>query len=93
MLDTGSPTWPLNNLPYQSSKPALSMVTVAYARELWDTPIKVNATDPGWCDTDGSGHQGFRTAGQGAAIAIRLATLGDDGPTGAFLSDDGPLPW
>jgi NAD(P)-dependent dehydrogenase (short-subunit alcohol dehydrogenase family) len=93
MLDTASPTWPLNNLPYQSSKSALNMVTVAYAKELWDTPVKVNAAAPGWCDTDGSGHTGFRTAAQGAEIAVRLATLGEDGPTGGSFRDDGPVPW
>lgn len=93
MLDTASPTWPLNNLPYQSSKSALNMVTVAYAKELWDTPIKVNACDPGWVNTAASGHQGPLTAAQGAAIAVRLATLGEDGPTGRFFRDDGQLPW
>jgi NAD(P)-dependent dehydrogenase (short-subunit alcohol dehydrogenase family) len=42
-LDASGPIWRLNNLPYQSSKAALNMVTVAYARELWDIPVKVNA--------------------------------------------------
>jgi hypothetical protein len=28
-----------------------------------------------------------------AAIAIRLATLPDDGPTGGFFEDDGVVPW
>lgn len=93
MLDQQSPLWQLNNMPYNSSKAALNMVTVAYAKELWDTPIKVNATDPGWCATDANGGQGFFTAEQGAAISVRLATLGDDGPTGGFFRDDGPLPW
>jgi NAD(P)-dependent dehydrogenase (short-subunit alcohol dehydrogenase family) len=93
MLDQHSPLWQINNMPGCSSKAALNMVTVAYAKELWDTPVKVNACDPGWCATDGNGHTGFRTAAQGAEIAVRLATLGDDGPTGAFLGDDGPLPW
>jgi NAD(P)-dependent dehydrogenase (short-subunit alcohol dehydrogenase family) len=92
-LDAGGPIWLLNNLPYHSSKAALNMVTVAYAKELWDTPIKVNAAAPGWCVTDGSGHTGFRTAAQGAEIAVRLATLGDDAPTGGFFRDDGPVPW
>jgi NAD(P)-dependent dehydrogenase (short-subunit alcohol dehydrogenase family) len=93
MLDQHSPLWQINNMPYDSSKSALNMVTVAYAKELWDTPIKVNACDPGWCDTDANGHTGFRTAAQGAEIAVRLATVGEEGPTGAFLRDDGPLPW
>jgi NAD(P)-dependent dehydrogenase (short-subunit alcohol dehydrogenase family) len=93
MLDQHSPLWQINNMPGCSSKAALNMVTVAYAKELWDTPVKVNACDPGWCATDANGHTGFRTAAQGAEIAVRLATLGNDGPTGAFLGDDGPLPW
>jgi NAD(P)-dependent dehydrogenase (short-subunit alcohol dehydrogenase family) len=93
MLDQHSPLWQVNNMPNCSSKAALNMVTVTYAKELWDTPIKVNACDPGWCDTDGNGHTGFRTAAQGAEIGVRLATLGEEGPTGAFFRDDGPLPW
>jgi NAD(P)-dependent dehydrogenase (short-subunit alcohol dehydrogenase family) len=93
MLDQHSPLWQINNLPNSSSKSALNMVTVAYAKELWDTPIKVNACDPGWCDTDGNGHTGFRPPAQCAEIAVRLATLGEDGPTGGFFRDDGPLPW
>ncbi|MDP4508324.1 SDR family oxidoreductase [Nonomuraea turcica] len=80
-------------LAYNSSKSALNMITVLYARELKDTAIKVNAANPGYCATDLNGHAGFRTAEQGAAIAVRLATLGEDGPTGAYLQDDGALPW
>jgi NAD(P)-dependent dehydrogenase (short-subunit alcohol dehydrogenase family) len=30
---------------------------------------------------------------RGAAIAIRLATRPDDGPTGGCFDDDGPVPW
>ncbi|WP_270892053.1 SDR family NAD(P)-dependent oxidoreductase [Streptomyces sp. DHE17-7] len=41
-----SPLWPLNNMPYNSSKAALNMITVTYAKELWGTPIKVNALRP-----------------------------------------------
>jgi NAD(P)-dependent dehydrogenase (short-subunit alcohol dehydrogenase family) len=91
--DVSGPIWQLNNLPYHSSKAALNMLTVAYAKELWDTQVKVNAAATGWCVTDGSGHTGFRTAAQGAEIAVRLATLADDGPNGGFFSDNGPVPW
>ncbi|MFJ8982383.1 SDR family oxidoreductase [Streptomyces sp. NPDC102282] len=93
VLIEDSPIWPLNNMPYNSSKSALNMITVAYAKELWGTPIKVNATDPGWCATDITAGAGYRTAEQGAGIAVRLATLDSDGPTGAFFKDEGPLPW
>ncbi|MEV0198185.1 SDR family oxidoreductase [Nonomuraea sp. NPDC050691] len=92
-LDPGTPFWESNLLAYNSSKSALNMVTVSYAKELRDTPIKVNACTPGYCATDLNGHSGHRTAEQGAVIAVRLATLGADGPTGAFLSEDGPLSW
>ncbi|GAA3907955.1 hypothetical protein [Actinoplanes auranticolor] len=50
-------------------------------------------TDPGYVATDLNGFTGYRTPAQGAAIAVRLATLGPDGPTGGFFNDDGPVPW
>jgi hypothetical protein len=43
--------------------------------------------------TDLNGHSGYRSVEQGAEIAVRLATLDTDGPSGAFLSEDGPVPW
>ncbi|MBO0813461.1 MAG: SDR family oxidoreductase [Microlunatus sp.] len=92
-LDSDGPIWPLNNLPYHSSKAALNMITVAYARQLWGTPVKVNVAAPGWCETDATGHQGLKTAAEGAEVAVGLATLDDNGPTGGFFRDDGPVPW
>ncbi|MEQ4721306.1 SDR family oxidoreductase [Nonomuraea sp. B19D2] len=92
-LDPDSPFWQANIIAYNSSKTALNMITVCYAKELMDSPIKVNAANPGYCATDLNGHTGFRTAEQGAAIAVRLATLAADGPSGAYLEDAGVLPW
>ncbi|MEV8512949.1 SDR family oxidoreductase [Dactylosporangium sp. NPDC051484] len=80
-------------LSYNSSKSALSAVTLSYANELRDTPIKVNVADPGYCATDLNGHAGPRTPAQGAVAAIRLATLPGDGPTGGAFDDEGPVPW
>jgi NAD(P)-dependent dehydrogenase (short-subunit alcohol dehydrogenase family) len=93
MLDRDGPVWPQNNLPYSCAKAAVNMLTVAYAKELWDTPVKVNAEAPGFCATDINGHRGFRTAEEGAMVAVRFATLDDDGPTGTFHTFHGPLPW
>ncbi|GGP15221.1 SDR family oxidoreductase [Nonomuraea glycinis] len=92
-LDPDNQFYALNMLAYNSSKSALNMLTVSYAKELWDTPIRVNVIDPGFCATDLNAHTGFRTAEQGAAVAVRLATLDADGPTGAFFQEEGPLPW
>ncbi|MFE3798218.1 SDR family NAD(P)-dependent oxidoreductase [Nocardia tengchongensis] len=52
--------------------------------KLRDTPIKVNAANPGYTATDLNGHSGFRTPEQGAEPSVHLATLPADGPTGTF---------
>ena len=81
-INPNSPLWNLTSLPYPVSKTALNMVTAMYAKELFDTPIKVNAANPGYCATDLNGHSGFRTPEQGAEASVHLATLPADGPTG-----------
>jgi NAD(P)-dependent dehydrogenase (short-subunit alcohol dehydrogenase family) len=67
---------------YPSSKAAVNMLTVMYAKELRDTPIKVNAANPGFTATDFTDGRGVRTAAQGAEPSVHLATLPDDGPSG-----------
>jgi NAD(P)-dependent dehydrogenase (short-subunit alcohol dehydrogenase family) len=83
----------VNVMAYCSSKSALNGVTVAFANELRETPIKVNAADPGYCATDLNGHSGPRSATQGAQIAVKLATLPADGPTCGYFNDEGVVPW
>lgn len=78
---------------YSPSKTFLNAVTLQYAKELHDTNILINAACPGYCATDLNGFRGIRTAQQGAATAIHLATLPDDGPTGSFFEDAGVVPW
>jgi NAD(P)-dependent dehydrogenase (short-subunit alcohol dehydrogenase family) len=78
---------------YAPSKTLLNAVTVQYAKELVDTNILINAGCPGYCATDLNGFRGTRTPEQGAQIAIQLATLPDDGPTGRFFDDAGPVAW
>ena len=78
---------------YAPSKTMLNAVLIQYAKELRGTNILINAACPGYVATDLNGHRGTRTPEQGAAIAIRLATLPDDGPTGGFFEDDGVVPW
>ncbi|WP_144751020.1 SDR family oxidoreductase [Curtobacterium pusillum] len=78
---------------YSPSKTFLNGITTQYARAFADTPIIVNAACPGLVATDFNGFAGDRTAAQGAATAIRLATLPDDGPRGGFFEDAGVVPW
>ncbi|WP_017584794.1 SDR family oxidoreductase [Nocardiopsis ganjiahuensis] len=78
---------------YAPSKSMLNSITAQYARELADTNVIVNAACPGYVATDFTGFNAPRTPEQGAAIAIRLATLPDDGPRGGFFDDEGAVPW
>ena len=78
---------------YAPSKTMLNSITAQYARRLTDTNVIVNACCPGYVATDFTGFNAPRTPEQGAAIAIRLATLPDDGPRGGFFDDDGTVPW
>jgi NAD(P)-dependent dehydrogenase (short-subunit alcohol dehydrogenase family) len=91
--DPRSELWHVNLLAYQSAKTALNAITVGYAKELWDTNIKVNAANPGLTATDLNQHRGHRTPEQGAVIAVELATLGPDGPTGTSQDEHGMVPW
>ncbi|WP_433465244.1 SDR family NAD(P)-dependent oxidoreductase [Spirillospora sp. CA-128828] len=83
----------LPSAAYTPSKSALNALTVQYANELRKDGILVNAVAPGYVDTDSNNHTGFLTVAQGAAVLVRLATLGVDGPTAGFFSEEGPLPW
>ncbi|HWN28348.1 MAG TPA: SDR family NAD(P)-dependent oxidoreductase [Actinomycetospora sp.] len=91
------PDGPLAGLPtsaaYSPSKTAVNALTVQYANELRKDGILVNAADPGFVATDVNDHTGDLTPAQGAAVVVRLATFGADGPTGGFFSADGPVPW
>jgi len=77
---------------YGSSKAAVSMLTVQYAKAL--SGIKFNAVEPGFTATDLTPFSG---AGQpvekGAEVIVRMATIGKDGPTGTFEEDAGELAW
>jgi NAD(P)-dependent dehydrogenase (short-subunit alcohol dehydrogenase family) len=101
------PASPLAQMPaslaYPSSKAALNMITAMYAKELRDTPIKVNAANPGYTKTDLNRNSGFRSVTEGAEASVYLATLPADGPSGILWghlwSAGGPadaygrLPW
>ncbi|MEU3660382.1 SDR family oxidoreductase [Streptomyces sp. NPDC032940] len=88
----GAGTGPIS-VAYAPSKTFLNAVTVQYAKELADTHILINAVCPGYTATDLNGFRGVRTPQQGAAAAIRLATVDGHEPTGCFFDDEGEVPW
>ena len=81
-----------NAVGYNSSKTALNMITVSYAKALAEFNIKVNAACPGYTATDLTNGNG-QTVEEGASSAVALATIGDDGPTGTCSDKNGTLPW
>jgi NAD(P)-dependent dehydrogenase (short-subunit alcohol dehydrogenase family) len=84
----------VRHLAYNSSKTALNAVTVHFAYELRGTAIKVNAAAPGPVATAlGGGIRSPHGVEHGAEIAVRLATLPDDGPNGGFFDEEGNVPW
>ncbi|WP_433316914.1 SDR family oxidoreductase [Micromonospora chersina] len=100
MTDPEGALFALTSVPYPSSKTALNMITAMYAKELRDTPIKVNAANPGYCATDLNHHSGFRTPEEGAEVSVHLATLPADAPSGLLWGYQmdagggyGVLPW
>jgi NAD(P)-dependent dehydrogenase (short-subunit alcohol dehydrogenase family) len=76
---------------YTASKAAVTMLTTQYAKSLPD--VKVNAADPGYTATDFNGHSGPQTVTEGTDAIVELATIGADGPTGAFRDRYGAVAW
>jgi len=95
------PNWKyyqVKSAAYGPSKSALNAYTIVLAFELKDTKFKVNAVDPGYTATDFNHHNGPGTVEDAAARLVKYATIGQDGPTGGFFSDDnnpetGVSPW
>lgn len=95
---THEPSRPAAHFPsiaYGSSKAAVSMITVQYAKAVPE--VKFNAVEPGITATrlgggDPGSHPG-RPAELSAAIVAELACIGPDGPTGTFREDAGILAW
>ena len=77
---------------YGSSKAAVSMLTVQYAKALPE--IKFNAVEPGFTATELTPFSGAgQSVEKGAEVIVRMATIGKDGPTGTFQEGDGELGW
>lgn len=75
----------------------VALITVALAKLLRDTPIKVNSICPGWVQTDlgGAANRAAAplTAEEAAPIVVKMASIPDDGPSGRFVDRDGAVAW
>ncbi|PPK68835.1 porcine testicular carbonyl reductase (PTCR)-like protein [Actinokineospora auranticolor] len=87
----GTPAHRYPGVAYPTSKAALNMLTIQYAKAFPE--IRVNAVEPGYTATDLNGGTGTQTVEQGAEIIVRLARLTPDGPTGGYFDAAGPISW
>ncbi len=82
---------------YASSKSALNMLTVQYARAFEGNPrlrhIKINSATPPYTATAMNRFHGTHSVEDGARIVVQLATLLDDGPSGGFFDVSGRVAW
>jgi NAD(P)-dependent dehydrogenase (short-subunit alcohol dehydrogenase family) len=81
----------VTNLSYPSSKSALNMLTVQYAKGIDD--VRFSAIDPGYTATDLNSHSGTQTVTEGTDAIVAAATAGPGSPTGTFTNRDGVVPW
>ena len=80
------------SIVYGSSKAAVSMLTVQYAKTF--PVIKFNAVEPGFTATDLTPFSGTgQPVEKGVEVIVRMATIGKDGPTGTFQEGAGELAW
>jgi NAD(P)-dependent dehydrogenase (short-subunit alcohol dehydrogenase family) len=89
----GSPVYDNKVAAYNVSKSAVNAYTVQLAYELRDSKIKVNAAHPGWVKTEMGGVGATMELPDGAKTSVALATIGEDGPNGAYVHLGEPLPW
>ncbi|GAA3889121.1 SDR family NAD(P)-dependent oxidoreductase [Leifsonia kafniensis] len=80
-----------NSPLYTSSKAAVTMLTVQYAKAFPE--IRINAADPGFTATDFNGNTGTQTVKEGTDAIVELATRGGVGPTGTFIDRSGVAPF
>ena len=88
-----SPYYSFTAIGYCSSKSAVNQITVGYAKALKEFKIRVNATHPGYVDTDLSDHLGPLSVQEGAKSTVDLVLAPADGPTGTYSDQHGTLPW
>jgi hypothetical protein len=67
------------------------MLTTQYAKAF--PAMRINSVDPGYTVTDLNANRGTQTVIEGTDAIVRMATIGPHGPTGTFVSREGPVPW
>lgn len=78
---------------YRSTKTALNMVMVSYARELEGEGFVVSASNPGHCGTNLNGYKGLKDPREGAKALIMAVDGSKEDVHGYLVDETGKLPW
>jgi NAD(P)-dependent dehydrogenase (short-subunit alcohol dehydrogenase family) len=79
------------NPAYCSSKAALNMLTIQYAKAF--PRVRINSVDPGFTATDLNEHRGVQGVEEGTDAIVQMASIGRDGPSATFVDRRGRVAW
>lgn len=82
-----------NFVIYRSTKTALNMIMLSYAKLLNEEGFVVSASDPGYCATEFNKHRGTKDPREGAKALIRAATESKEKVHSWLVTEDEILPW
>lgn len=78
---------------YRSTKTALNMVMVSYARELEDDGFVVSASNPGHCGTNLNLYKGLKDPREGAKVLVECVEGKKEDVHGFLIDESGKLGW
>ncbi|KAL1585762.1 hypothetical protein WHR41_05001 [Cladosporium halotolerans] len=78
---------------YRSTKSALNMIMVQYAKQLQDEGFIVSASNPGYCATNLNYYSGLKDPREGAKALIRCATGAKEDVHCLMVNETGTEPW
>lgn len=96
LADKESGDYNAANYPiYRSTKTAMNMIMLGYAKRLEGEGFTVSASDPGYCATDLNAHQGKKDPRTGAKALVKAAIGESKKVHGGVVNEenDEHLPW
>jgi NAD(P)-dependent dehydrogenase (short-subunit alcohol dehydrogenase family) len=94
--DPSSPYYEVVVPAYSTSKAAVNAITVALAKRLAGTTVRVTAVCPGFVQTEltpMNRDQAPLTADEASRVVVDAATAGAASPSGRFIDRDGAVAW
>jgi NAD(P)-dependent dehydrogenase (short-subunit alcohol dehydrogenase family) len=80
-------------IAYRSTKSALNMIMVQYAKQLEGEGFVVSASNPGYCATNLNAYSGLKDPREGAKALIRCATGAKEDVHCLMVNENGTEPW